>query len=89
MFPSRVSVRYALRSCSPLLALLVVIALSLTFVLAQSQTQQPSQQPATPPSDASPEAGGPGGDNGVIALPKKKDNPDNAPLPPAPAQPKL
>jgi VWFA-related protein len=69
--------------------LLVAAALNSTFVQAQSQTQQPSQQPATPPSDASPEAGGPGGDNGVIALPKKKDNPDNAPLPPAPAQPKV
>jgi VWFA-related protein len=71
------------------LALLVTTALSSTFVRAQSQPQQPSQQPANPPSDASPEAGGPGGDNGVIALPKKKDNPDSAPLPPAPAQPKV
>ncbi len=89
MFPSRVSVSHAVRSCSPLLALLVTTALSSTFVRAQSQPQQPSQQPANPPSDASPEAGGPGGDNGVIALPKKKDNPDSAPLPPAPAQPKV
>src|SRR5690242_5891580 len=40
--------------------------------------QQPSQQPAQqPPDQASPESGGPGGDNGAIALPKKKDKPDN------------
>jgi len=51
--------------------------------------QQPSQQPTQPPPDqASPDAGGPGGDNGAIALPKKKEKPDDAP-PPAPAQPKF
>ncbi len=89
MFPSRVSVRHALRFIYPFVALLVAATIGPALLRAQSQTQQPSQQPANPPSDASPEAGGPSGDNGVIALPKKKDNPDNAPLPPAPAQPKV
>jgi len=59
-------------------------------VIAQSQPQpQPSQQPAQqPPDQASPESGGPGGDNGAIALPKKKEKPEDTP-PPAPAQPKF
>ncbi|MGB6744594.1 MAG: VWA domain-containing protein [Terracidiphilus sp.] len=53
------------------------------FSSAQSQTQptgQPPQQDQT-----APDAGGPSGDTGVIAVPKKKDNPDD--LPPAPAAP--
>ena len=33
--------------------------------------------------------GGPSGDTGVIAVPKKKENPDEAPPPPAPAAPKF
>jgi VWFA-related protein len=49
---------------------------------AQSQPQQPQQ-----PDQAAPEAGGPGADNGVIALPKKKEK-DEEP-PPAPAEPKF
>ena len=48
------------------------------FVDAQQTTAQ-GQQPSTqagPPAqqpEASPDEGGPGGDNGVIALPKKKE----------------
>ena len=55
---------------------------------AQEPAQQPAQQPAQPPDQTSPDAGGPGGENGPIALPKKKDKPEEAP-PPAPAQPKF
>ena len=55
---------------------------------AQEPAQQPAQQPAQPPDQSSPDAGGPGGENGPIALPKKKDKPEEAP-PPAPAQPKF
>jgi len=55
---------------------------------AQKPAQQPAQQPAQPPDQTSPDAGGPGGENGPIALPKKKDKPEEAP-PPAPAQPKF
>jgi VWFA-related protein len=47
---------------------------------AVSQPQQPDQ--------AAPDAGGPGADSGVIALPKKKDVPADVP-PPAPAEPKV
>ena len=53
---------------------------------AGQQTQQPAGQPQ--PDQTAPAAGGPSGDNGSIALPKKKDNPDDTP-PPAPAEPKF
>jgi VWFA-related protein len=55
------------------------------------QSQQPQQtQPAQPQQgdQAGPDSGGPGGDTGVIALPKKKDQPDDV-IPPAPAEPKF
>ena len=51
----------------------------------QQQNQQPAGQ-AQQPNQAAPDAGGPSGDTGVIAVPKKKENPDEAP-PPAPAAP--
>jgi VWFA-related protein len=49
-----------------------------------------AQTPAQPqqPDQAAPDAGGPAGDSGVIALPKKKDVPEDVP-PPAPAAPKI
>jgi hypothetical protein len=55
---------------------------------AQQPSQQPGQPPAQQPDQSTPDAGGPGGENGPIALPKKKDKPEEAP-PPAPAQPKF
>jgi VWFA-related protein len=54
---------------------------------AQSQTQ-PAGQQTQPPDQSAPDAGGPGADSGVIALPKKKDTTEEAP-PPAPAAPKV
>ena len=57
------------------------------------QTAQPPTQPATTqpaaPQDQQPEAGGPAGDNGAIAIPKKKDKSDEPPPPPAPADRKV
>ena len=55
---------------------------------AQNQTPPPQPQPQQP-DQAAPDAGGPGGDSGVIAIPKKKDAPADAPLPPAPVAPKV
>ena len=52
------------------------------------QSQQPAAQPQQP-DQTSPDAGGPSGDTGVIAVPKKKENPDDVPPPPAPAAPKF
>ncbi len=85
-----------------LLALLAFASAPLSRAQSPSdqQTPQPSQQtpppqqtqqPATPQQQqdqASPDSGGPTGDNGVIALPKKKDSDEAAP-PPAPAEPKF
>ena len=77
------------------LALFAVLATAVpvSSVWAQStppaQPQQPQTQPQQQPQDqTAPDAGGPGGDSGAIALPKKKDKPDDTP-PPAPAQPKF
>lgn len=56
---------------------------------AQATPQAPqAQQPQQQPDQAAPDAGGPGADSGVIALPKKKDAPEDVP-PPAPAAPKI
>ena len=57
--------------------------------MPQSQAQNPTpaqQQPK--PDQTSPDSGGPAPDNGSIAIPKKKDQPEDTP-PPAPAQPKF
>jgi len=87
-----------IRRCLPVvcrfkfLSLLLLAAASTPFpvALAQSQTQSQPQQNSSPPQDQSaPAAGGPSGDNGVIVLPKKKDVPEDAPPPPAPAAPKV
>jgi VWFA-related protein len=76
----------------PLLLTLVALA-GAPVARAQSQTQpqtqsQPQQSTPPPNDQTSPDAGGPAGDNGSIALPKKKDAPEEAP-PPAPAEPKV
>jgi VWFA-related protein len=70
------------------LLLLAVAALTpAPFGRAQSQTPTPQPQQ---PDQTAPDAGGPSGDNGVIALPKKKDNPDaEPPAPAAPPEPKV
>ena len=68
----------------PRLALAVFVGLG-TATLALSQNPAP-QQPK-PPDQTSPDSGGPAGDNGSIALPKKKET-EEAP-PPAPAEPKV
>jgi VWFA-related protein len=79
-----------------LLAFLILALVAVASApLNRAQTVPPAppvgQQP-TPPDQATPEAapdsGGPSGDTGVIALPKKKANPDNVP-PPAPAAPTI
>jgi VWFA-related protein len=58
---------------------------------SQNTPATPTPPPAIPtqqPDQTSPDAGGPSGDSGVIALPKKKDAPADLP-PPAPAEPKI
>jgi VWFA-related protein len=53
-------------------------------ILAQTPAPPSGQQP----DQATPDSGGPSADTGVIALPKKKDSAEDAPLP-APVAPKL
>jgi VWFA-related protein len=81
------------RRSFPLAALLVVSLAAALSPLSWSQSTTPAPQtPQTPPQpadQAAPDAGGPTGDSGVIALPKKKETPDEAPPPPAPAAPRI
>jgi VWFA-related protein len=67
---------------------LLFLAILAVAIAPMGRAQYQSQQPAAAqqPDQQAPEAGGPSGDNGPIALPKKPDNPDNTP-PPAPAAP--
>jgi VWFA-related protein len=87
------SATHLLRSCLPFLGIAVFTlaplrtAWSQTPAPSQTPQQQPAQQPAQQPDQsASPDAGGPGADNGVIAIPKKSpvDEPPPAPAPPQP-----
>jgi VWFA-related protein len=75
-----------------LLAALLTLGMTVTVApFARSQATPPPTPPTPPvqqPDQTAPDAGGPGGDSGVIALPKKKDAPTDAP-PPAPAAPKV
>jgi VWFA-related protein len=81
---SKSSFRFPVRRFS---GCLVLLALSLAPIARPQGASQPPQPPQQP-DQATPDAGGPSGDSGVIALPKKKDAPADAPLP-APAAPKV
>jgi VWFA-related protein len=70
------------RRLAPAMLLLAFWAMAYTSV-SHAQTQPPA--PAT--DQTTPDSGGPNGDSGVIALPKKKDNTEI--VPPAPAVPKI
>lgn len=81
-----VRVRFALLALLAFMVPASVVWAQSTTQTQQPQTQQPQQQP---PDQAAPDAGGPGADNGSIALPKKKDKPDDTPPPAAPPAPKF
>jgi VWFA-related protein len=72
--------------------LAMAVSLTLLFAVtpasAQDQTQTPAQTDdnGKPKQDVPPEAGGPGGDIGPYAIPKK--TPEEAPPPPPPVSPK-
>ena len=72
----------------PAVMLLASMASAQSTPAPSPQQQQPQPQQPQPQDQTAPAAGGPGGDNGAIALPKKKDKPDDTP-PPAPVQPKF
>jgi VWFA-related protein len=69
------------------LALSLSLFFSAISLSAQDQSSQPTQNPPSsnegkPKQEAPPDAGGPGGDIGPYAIPRK--NPDEAPPPPPP-----
>jgi hypothetical protein len=66
---------------------LSALALSMLALLA-TVPQLPAQAPKQQQPQAQPDSGGPAPDSGSIALPKRKDQPEDAP-PPAPAAPKF
>ncbi|HEY3706128.1 MAG TPA: VWA domain-containing protein [Terracidiphilus sp.] len=68
--------------------LLVATALALVPAVAGAQNPAPAPQKPQQPDQTAPDSGGPTGDNGSIALPKKKESTDTPP-PPAPAEPKF
>jgi VWFA-related protein len=72
-----------------LLAITVALVLLVEVVpaSAQDQSQTPAQDNGKPKQDAPPEAGGPGGDIGPYAIPKKTNN-EEPPPPPPPTSPK-
>jgi len=70
------------------MVVLAILVLSVVPEKANGQSQSPSSGQNAPGDQASPDAGGPNGDTGVIAVPKKKETPDDTP-PPAPAAPKF
>ena len=74
--------RHRLQIC----ALLVLSALAAAPVIATAQAPAPAPQKPQTPDQTAPDSGGPAGDNGSIALPKKKES--DTP-PPAPAEPKF
>src|SRR5580693_2960626 len=83
------SASHLLRTCLPLLGLAVFVLAPMGRVWSQTPAPtQPTQQPAQPDQTATPDAGGPAADNGVIAIPKKAPT-DEPPPAPAPAEPKV
>jgi VWFA-related protein len=83
--------RFHSPGCFSLAAPLIVLTTLAMAPLARSQSTTaptPPAQTQPPPDQTAPDAGGPTGDSGVIALPKKKEAPDDTP-PPAPAAPKI
>jgi VWFA-related protein len=82
--------RFSLRSRTALLmALFAMMALTwalLPALKAQNTPAPASQQQQKPEDQPVPEAGGPGGDSGPVAVPHKKTSTDE---PPAPVEPKV
>lgn len=72
--------------CFSYSVLLLALAALATAPMSRAQSQPASPQ-AQQPDQTAPASGGPAGDTGVIAVPKKKEAPEEAP-PPAPAAPK-
>jgi VWFA-related protein len=88
MIPSSANPHILRRIRLALLLIAVAAFAGMQAIRAQSQSQSSGQQPQ--PDQTAPDSGGPSGDNGPIALPKKSDSPEaEPPAPPAPPEPKV
>jgi VWFA-related protein len=88
MIPSSANPHILRRIRLALLVIAVAAFAGMQAIRAQSQSQSSGQQPQ--PDQTAPDSGGPSGDNGPIALPKKSDSPEaEPPAPPAPPEPKV
>src|SRR3954467_1260018 len=65
---------------------MAVLPWALVSALSAQNAPASQQQPQKPEDQPVPEAGGPGGDSGPVAVPRKKTTPDEAP---APVEPKV
>ena len=79
--PRRGWLRVSLVALALAFCLAVVAAASAQTTSQESSSQSPTAQK---PDQTPPEAGGPGGDVGPIAVPKKKESSDDVPAPPQP-----
>ena len=70
-----------------LVTVVFVLLVGVISASVQDQSQTPTQDNGKPKQDAPPEAGGPGGDIGPYAIPKKTNN-EEPPPPPPPTSPK-
>ncbi len=69
---------------------MVFVRLSGSDAACCAAEPRPIAAPGTAAADqATPDAGGPGADSGAIAIPKKKEKPEDVAPPPAPAAPKI
>src|ERR1700691_2958675 len=68
------------------LALLLGAATWVMAVQGQASQNPPATNPPQQPDQLAPDSGGPAGDNGAIAIPKKAEKPD---VPPPPPEPKV
>src|ERR1039458_8942659 len=83
------STMYRFRSnARRLLPSLVVLAVAALSAAPLSRAQNPAPaQPQQQPDQTAPDANGPAPDNGTIAIPKKKDQPEEAPPRALPGRP--
>jgi VWFA-related protein len=77
---------FTMRMAALACTLALLFAVSPASAQDQTQTPPPANDNGKPKQDAPAEAGGPGGDIGPYAIPRK--NPDEAPPPPPPPTPK-
>ena len=77
----------SVRSARRFAGLFLFIALLALAICPGEQLQAQAQKPPQQPDQTAPDSGGPSGDNGPIAVPRRKEAPEEPPPPAAPAEP--